>query len=271
MVPLSAFASYGPGTTPLSVNHQGPFVATTFSFSLPQGVALGQATGAIQRTMARLNVPLTIHGEEAGTLRVFASAFANLPFLVLASILTIYIVLGMLYESFIHPVTILSTLPSAGVGAVLGLLMFNAEFDLIAFIGVILLIGIVKKNAIIMIDFAIDLQRRQDLTSREAIYQACLLRFRPIMMTTMGAILGALPLAIGMGEGSELRQPLGISIVGGLMLSQMLTLYTTPVVFLYMDRFGAWARRRWNGWYHGLMKDRPEDHTGGRPSPAPAE
>jgi multidrug efflux pump len=149
--------------------------------------------------------------------------------------------------------------------------MFNAEFDLIAFIGVILLIGIVKKNAIIMIDFAIDLQRRQDLTSREAIYQACLLRFRPIMMTTMGAILGALPLAIGMGEGSELRQPLGISIVGGLMLSQMLTLYTTPVVFLYMDRFGAWARRRWNGWYHGLMKDRPEDHTGGRPSPAPAE
>jgi multidrug efflux pump len=270
MVPLSAFASYGPGTTPLSVNHQGPFVATTFSFNLPVGVSMGQATGAIQRTMARLNVPLTIHGEEAGTLRIFASSFANLPFLVLASILTIYIVLGMLYESFIHPVTILSTLPSAGVGAVLGLLMFNAEFDLIAFIGVILLIGIVKKNAIIMIDFAIDLQRRQALSSREAIYQACLLRFRPIMMTTVGAILGALPLAIGMGEGSELRQPLGISIVGGLMLSQMLTLYTTPVVFLYMDRFGAWARRRWNGWYHGLMKDRPGDHTG-RPSPAPAE
>ena len=271
MVPLSAFASFGPGTTPLSVNHQGPFVATTFSFNLPPGVSMGQAVAAIQNTMARINVPLTIHGEEAGTLKLFASSFANLPFLVLGSILTIYIVLGMLYESFIHPVTILSTLPSAGVGAVLGLLMFNAEFDLIAFIGVILLIGIVKKNAIIMIDFAIDLQRRQNLSSREAIYQACLLRFRPIMMTTLGAILGALPLAIGMGEGSELRQPLGISIVGGLMLSQILTLYTTPVVFLYMDRFGSWAKRLWNKWYHGLMKDRPEDHTGGAPSPAPAE
>ncbi len=271
MVPLAAFASYGPGTTPLSINHQGPFVATTFSFNLPPGVPMGRAVAAIQQTMARINVPLTIHGEEAGTLQLFAKSFANLPFLVLGSILTIYIVLGMLYESFIHPVTILSTLPSAGVGAVLGLLMFNAEFDLIAFIGVILLIGIVKKNAIIMIDFAIDLQRRQNLSSREAIHQACLLRFRPIMMTTTGAILGALPLAIGMGEGSELRQPLGISIVGGLLLSQILTLYTTPVVFLYMDRFGNWAKGLWNGWYHGMMKDRPQDHTGAAPSPSPAE
>jgi multidrug efflux pump len=270
MVPLAAFASYGPGTTPLSINHQGPFIATTFSFNLPPGVSMGQGVAAIQRAMARINVPLTVHGEEAGTLQIFAKSFANLPFLVLASILTIYIVLGMLYESFIHPVTILSTLPSAGVGAVLGLLMFNAEFDLIAFIGVILLIGIVKKNAIIMIDFAIDLQRREGLSSREAIYQACLLRFRPIMMTTTGAILGALPLAIGMGEGSELRQPLGISIVGGLMLSQILTLYTTPVVFLYMDRFGNWAKRLWNRWYHGLMH-RPEGGTGDAPSPAPAE
>jgi multidrug efflux pump len=175
-----------------------------------------------------------------------------------------------LYESLIHPVTILSTLPSAGVGAVVALLMFKTQFDLIATIGVILLIGIVKKNAIIMIDFAIDLQRREGLNSHDAIYKACLLRFRPIMMTTTGAILGALPLAIGLGEGSELRQPLGISIVGGLFLSQILTLYTTPVVFLYMDRFGVWTSGFWNRWYHGIMKDKPGDH-GPAPKPAPAE
>jgi multidrug efflux pump len=176
--------------------------------------------------------------------------------------------LGILYESLIHPVTIISTLPSAGVGAVLALLMFKTEFDLIAVIGVILLIGIVKKNAIIMIDFAIDLQRRETLAPRDAIYKAALLRFRPIMMTTMGAILGALPLAVGLGEGSELRQPLGISIVGGLVLSQALTLYTTPVVYLYMDRFGVWTSGFWNRWYHGVMGDAPEDHS---PPPVPAE
>jgi len=190
------------------------------------------------------------------------------PFLLLAAILTIYITLGVLYESLIHPVTILSTLPSAGVGAVLALLLFKAQLDLIAVIGIILLIGIVKKNAIIMIDFAIDLERREGLSSRDAIFKACMLRFRPIMMTTTGAILGALPLAIGMGEGSELRQPLGISVVGGLFLSQILTLYTTPVVFLYMDRFGNWTSGFWNKWYHGLMGDKPGDHE---PSPAPAE
>jgi multidrug efflux pump len=270
MVPLSAVASYGPGTTPLAINHQGPFVATTFSFNLPAGESLGNAVSAIQRTMARINVPITVHGEFAGNARQLQRSFQNMPFLLLAAILTIYITLGILYESLIHPVTILSTLPSAGVGAVMALLMFNAQFDLIAMIGVILLIGIVKKNAIIMIDFAIDLQRREQLSPREAIHKACLLRFRPIMMTTIGAILGALPLAVGLGVGSELRQPLGISIVGGLVLSQILTLYTTPVVYLYMDRFGVWTSGFWNRWYHGIMGDRPEDHTG-RPTPTPAE
>ncbi len=268
MVPLSAFASFGPGTTPLAVNHQSVFVATTFSFNLPAGEPISKATAAIQKTMANINVPISIHGDFAGTAQLFQKSFSNMPFLLLAAILTIYITLGILYESLIHPVTILSTLPSAGVGAVLALLMFKTQFDLIAMIGVILLIGIVKKNAIIMIDFAIDLERKEGLSSHDAIYKACLLRFRPIMMTTTGAILGALPLAIGLGEGSELRQPLGISIVGGLFLSQILTLYTTPVVFLYMDRFGAWTSGFWNKWYHGMMGDKPEDHT---PSPAPAE
>jgi multidrug efflux pump len=269
MVPLSAFASFGPGTTPLAVNHQGIFVATTFSFNLPPGVSMSQALNAIQNTMTRIDVPISVHGETAGTAQLFQKSLANMPFLLLAAILTIYITLGVLYESLIHPITILSTLPSAGVGAVLALLMFHAEFDLIAMIGVILLIGIVKKNAIIMIDFAIDLQRREGLSSRDAIYKACLLRFRPIMMTTTGAILGALPLAIGLGEGSELRQPLGISIVGGLFLSQILTLYTTPVMFLYMDRFGSWTAGFWNKWYHGIMGDKPEDHSPvSRPSPA---
>jgi multidrug efflux pump len=268
MVPLSAFSSFGPGTTPLSVNHQGPFVATTFSFGLQPGVSMSDGLGAIQKTMARINVPISVHGETAGTAQLFQKSFANMPFLLLAAILTIYITLGVLYESLIHPVTIISTLPSAGVGAVLALLMFKTQFDLIAMIGVILLIGIVKKNAIIMIDFAIDLQRREGLNSHDAIYKACLQRFRPIMMTTTGAILGALPLAIGLGQGSELRQPLGISIVGGLFLSQILTLYTTPVVFLYMDRFGDWTSGFWNRWYHGIMGDKPEDH---QPSPAPAE
>jgi multidrug efflux pump len=270
MVPLSAVASFGPGTTPLAINHQGPFVATTFSFNLPAGETLGNAVTAINRTMAQINVPINVHGEFAGNARQLQRSFQNMPFLLLAAIVTIYITLGILYESLIHPITIISTLPSAGVGAVLALLMFNTQFDLIAMIGVILLIGIVKKNAIIMIDFAIDLQRREGLSPQEAIRKASLLRFRPIMMTTMGAILGALPLAIGLGAGSELRQPLGISIVGGLVLSQILTLYTTPVVFLYMDRFGNWTSGFWNKWYHGLMGDKPGDHEP-MPHPTPAE
>ena len=255
MVPLSNFVSFGPGATPLAVNHQGPFVATTFSFGLPDGEPLSVAQAAIQRTMAGIDVPISIHAEAAGTFRLFQKSLENEPLLLLAAIVTIYIVLGMLYESLIHPLTIISTLPSAGVGAVLALLIFKTDFSLIALIGVILLIGIVKKNAIILIDFAISLQREQHLDSREAIYQAALMRFRPIMMTTVGAILGALPLAIGLGEGSELRQPLGISIVGGLVLSQALTLYTTPVVYLYLDRFGTRSRTLWNRWYHGLMRD----------------
>jgi multidrug efflux pump len=254
MVPLSAFISFGPGSTPLAVNHQGPFVATTFSFTLPTGEPISVAQTAIQQTMAKIDVPISVHGEAAGTFQLFQKSLANEPLLLVAAIVTIYIVLGILYESLIHPITILSTLPSAGVGAVLALLIFRTDFSLIALIGVILLIGIVKKNAIILIDFAISLQREQHLDSREAIYQAALMRFRPIMMTTMGAILGALPLAIGLGEGSELRQPLGISIVGGLVLSQALTLYTTPVVYLYLDRFGTRTRNIWNSWYHGMMR-----------------
>ena len=258
MVPLAAFSSYGPGTTPLSVNHQGAFVAATFSFSPSPGITQDQAMQAINRTMAQINVPISIHGEAAGTLQLAQKSLGNLPILFLAAVATIYIVLGMLYESYVHPLTILSTLPSAGVGAVLALLLFHTDFSMIAFIGVILLVGVVKKNAIIMIDFALDLKRRENLSAREGIFRAARMRFRPIMMTTMGAILGALPLAIGLGEGSELRQPLGISIVGGLILSQVLTLYTTPVVYLYMDRFGNWSKNSWNRLYHGMRRGAPQ-------------
>ena len=244
MVPLSAFSHYGPGSTPLAVNHQGLFVATTISFNLRPGASLSQATSAIDAAMARLHVPTTIHGSFQGTAQVFQQSLDNEPVLIAAALLAVYIVLGVLYESYVHPITILSTLPSAGVGAVLALMICNTEFSIIALIGVILLIGIVKKNAIMMIDFALVAEREGGLSSRDAIYRASLLRFRPIMMTTLAALLGALPLAIGLGEGSELRQPLGISIVGGLLVSQALTLYTTPVIYLYLDRFRLWAMRR---------------------------
>ncbi|ALK29832.1 efflux RND transporter permease subunit [Burkholderia plantarii] len=243
MIPLSAIASFGPSTTPLSVSHQGLFVATTISFNLPPGVALSDATQTIYQTMAELGMPPSITGSFQGTAQAFEQALHDQLFLIAAAIAAIYIVLGMLYESYIHPVTILSTLPSAGVGALLGLLLFKTEFGIIGLIGVILLIGIVKKNAIMMVDFAIDASRHGK-SSFDAIHEACRLRFRPIMMTTMAALLGALPLAFGHGDGAELRAPLGIAIVGGLIVSQMLTLYTTPVVYLYMDRIRVAAERR---------------------------
>jgi multidrug efflux pump len=242
-VPLAAFSSYGPNTTPLAINHQGPFVATTFSFNLPENESLSTGIRAIQRTMQQIHVPISVHGSFAGTARVFQQSLANEPWLIAAAIVAVYIVLGILYESYVHPITILSTLPSAGVGAVLALLLFGTEFSLIALIGVILLIGIVKKNAIMMIDVALETERQRNVDARTAIYDACLLRFRPIMMTTFAALLGAVPLAVTTGSGAEMRQPLGISIVGGLIFSQVLTLYTTPVVYIYLDRFRLWLRR----------------------------
>jgi multidrug efflux pump len=245
LVPLSAFSRYAPTSTPLGVNHQGQFAATTISFNLAPGVVLSDAVQAINDKVATLGLPNTVHGSFQGTAKVFQASFATLPFLILASLATIYIVLGVLYESYVHPITILSTLPSAGVGAILALLLFNMDLSIMGFIGIILLIGIVKKNAIMMIDFALVAQRSEHRTPHDAIRQACLLRFRPIMMTTAAALLGAVPLALGSGTGSELRRPLGITIVGGLLVSQMLTLYTTPVVYLYMDRLRAWSARRW--------------------------
>jgi len=236
MVPLASFSTYQPGSTPLAVNHQGHFVATTLSFNLPPGKSLSDAVATIADAERRIGMPATVHGTFAGTARTFQDSLGTLPILIAAALLAVYIVLGVLYESYIHPLTILSTLPSAGVGALLALLLCNTEFSLIALIGVLLLIGIVKKNAIMMIDFALDAERNQNLSSEDSIYQACLLRFRPIMMTTMVALLGALPLALGHGDGAELRRPLGISIVGGLLVSQILTLYTTPVVYLTLDR-----------------------------------
>jgi multidrug efflux pump len=244
LIPLAAFSRYEPTSTPLAVNHQGQFAASTISFNLPAGVSLSEATRAIDTEMSRIGVPPSVHGTFAGSARAFQRSVDANPLLIGTAILTIYIVLGMLYESYVHPLTILSTLPSAGVGALLALMSVKMEFSLMALIGVILLIGIVKKNAIMMIDVALDIGRKQKVDAREAIAHACRLRFRPIMMTTMAALLGALPLALGVGDGAELRRPLGISIVGGLLLSQLLTLYTTPVVYVYLDRFRVWASER---------------------------
>jgi multidrug efflux pump len=244
-VPVSAFTHFESRTTALAVNHQGQFPAVTLSFNLALGVALGEAVDAIENAERDISLPSTIHASFQGTAQAFQDSLSNQPILILAALAAVYIVLGMLYESYIHPITILSTLPSAGIGAILALLLCGMDLSVIALIGIILLIGIVKKNAIMMIDFALDAERKEGKSSEEAIYQACLLRFRPIMMTTMAALLGALPLAIGAGTGSELRRPLGVSIVGGLILSQMLTLFTTPVVYLYMDRFQlAWSRHK---------------------------
>jgi len=242
LVPLSAFAHYEPTNTALSVNHQGIFPAITLSFNLAPGASLGPAVDHIEQARRELGVPGTVHATFQGTAQAFQDSLSNQPILILTALAAVYIVLGILYESFIHPITILSTIPSAGIGALLAIQFIKSDLNIIALIGIILLIGIVKKNAILMIDFAVQVEREEGLSPVEAIYKACLLRFRPILMTTMAALLGAMPLALGAGVGSELRRPLGITIVGGLILSQMLTLFTTPVVYIYMDRLQSWIR-----------------------------
>jgi len=242
-VPLSVFTHYEAATAPLAINHQGPFPSVTISFNLPPGVALGDAVTAIGTAEREIGLPSAIRGSFQGTAQAYQDSLASEPLLIAAALLTVYIVLGVLYESYIHPLTILSTLPSAGVGALLALMLCHTELSVIALIGIILLVGIVKKNAIMMIDFALEAERKEGKSPEEAIFQACLLRFRPITMTTMAALLGGLPLAIGFGTGSELRRPLGIAVVGGLLFSQMLTLYTTPVVYLYLDRARLWWAR----------------------------
>jgi multidrug efflux pump len=243
MVPLSAFTHYAAGTAPLSVNHSSVFPSVTISFNLAPGVALGTAVNLITAAGRRAGVPSTITGSFSGTAQAFSDSLASEPLLIAAAVAAVYVVLGILYESYIHPITILSTLPSAGVGALLALLVTHTDLSIIALIGIILLIGIVKKNAIMMIDFAIEVERRDHKSPKEAVFQASLLRFRPIMMTTMAALLGGVPLAVGTGMGSELRRPLGIAIVGGLIVSQVLTLYTTPVIYLYMDRLNTWVAK----------------------------
>jgi multidrug efflux pump len=243
-VPLSAIAHFEPKTAPLAVNHQSQFPSVTVSFNLAPGVSLSDAAATINQMEQQIGMPQSIRGMYSGTLQAFQASLSTEPMLIITALLAVYIVLGILYESFIHPITIISTIPSAGVGAVLALMLFRLDLSVIALIGIILLIGIVKKNAILMIDFALAAERNEGKSSKDAIFQACLLRFRPILMTTMAALLGALPLALGRGVGSELRRPLGIAIVGGLIFSQMLTLYTTPVVYLYMDRMRLWWERR---------------------------
>src|SRR6202161_3250314 len=245
MVPLSAMTKFDTRrVTYLSINHQGQFPSVTISFNLAPGAALGDAVTGIDRVSAQMRLPATITGSFQGTAQAFQSSLKSQPYLILAALVAGYIILGMLYESYIHPLTILSTLPSAGVGALLVLLIFHIELSVIALICIILLIGIVKKNGIMMVDFALQAEREQHLSPHDSIRQACLLRFRPIMMTTMAALLGALPLALGHGTGSELRRPLGYTMVGGLILSQALTLFTTPVIYLYLDEFSAKMRGR---------------------------
>jgi len=243
-VPLSAVTKVAQTTTPLSVAHQGEWPAATISFNLAPDVALSQATDAIHRAEAAMELPATLRPTFQGNARAFRAHLDNMPLLILAAVIAVYIILGMLYESLIHPLTIISTLPSAGLGALLALYLTGTELSIIAMIGIILLIGIVKKNAIMMIDFALDAERNRGLSPYDAMVEACLMRFRPIMMTTLAALLGALPMALDWGSGSELRKPLGIAIVGGLLVSQFLTLFTTPVVYLYLDRLRKWPRNR---------------------------
>jgi multidrug efflux pump len=255
-VPLSAFTSFRPGNTPLSISHQGVFPCVTISFSLPSGVSLGQAVDAINEAELEMGLPITVSGKFAGTAQAFQDSLKNEPVLIATALIAVYIVLGMLYESLIHPITILSTIPSAGLGALLALLLRRTELSVIALIGIILLIGIVKKNAIMMIDFALQAERDEGKSPEEAIYEACVMRFRPITMTTLAALFGGLPLALGHGNGAEMRQPLGIAIVGGLIVSQMLTLFTTPVIYLYLDRMRWFFSRK---------------HKPGRVDPHPVE
>jgi multidrug efflux pump subunit AcrB len=261
MVPLSAFTHYEAGTAPLAVNHSSVFPSVTYSFNLAPGVALGTAVNLINAAEREAGVPSTITGSFSGTAQAFTASLSSEPLLIAAAIAAVYVVLGVLYESYIHPITILSTLPSAGVGALLALLITHTDLSVIALIGIILLIGIVKKNAIMMIDFAIEVERRDQKSPKEAVFEASLLRFRPIMMTTMAALLGGVPLAVGTGMGSELRRPLGIAIVGGLIVSQVLTLYTTPVIYLYMDRLNSWISK------FGFAKS-PTAGTGSTSEPA---
>jgi multidrug efflux pump subunit AcrB len=259
-VPLAAFTHYEPSNTPLAVNHQGQMPSVTISFNLAPGISLGEATPAIEAAERNIGFPPSIQAGFQGTAAAFKDSLSSEPILILTALITVYIVLGMLYESYIHPITILSTLPSAGVGALLALRLTHNELNVIGTIGIILLIGLVKKNAIMMIDVALDVERTQGKEPAEAIYDACILRFRPIMMTTMAALLGGLPLALGRGTGSELHRPLGITIVGGLIVSQALTLFTTPVVYVYLDRLRLFLRG-------GEDKALPDTST---PSPRPS-